>query len=684
MIGRLLWDLGRTFGPRRLAWRAWYEGANRSGLRAWLDGQQRAPILTRPPTYAAWMGALPPHHWLARVHRWVGSGAASEAMRGLLDDEAQAALLARAADAAEGRVVLFGGERVEAGWPIDWHLSPRPGQRWPQDWHPSRLAEAESWCGDVRWTWELGRFAFAYDWARAYALEPSARWVEAFAASVASWEEANPYGAGVHWASGQELAVRALTWIWALVVLGGDEAWREEDHERLLRLLELHATHIEAHIEFARQATPNNHLLGEALALYVIGSVFDYIRPATRWRQLGRDILIDETPAQWATDGGYIQSSHNYHRLALHYMLWAWHIARAQGDEAWRGWTHLFEVSGAYLAAMQDHETGYLPNLGELDSALLCPWTSCDPRDMRPLLQTLRWITNHTRAYEPGPWDEALLWCSGPDAVDGDAEVLSWPNPSRKSFAASGLHVLRTSPEQLAVMRCGGDDEVPFGQSDQLHVDLWWRGVNVALDPGSYIYNDALHVHAWMSGTAGHNTVTVEGADQRLRLRRFMWVGATRARCTWRGDALDGEHEGYVGRFGVQHERSLWAWPGRWRVEDRLSAPRWSTRLLTLHWLLVDGDWTLEPLDADGTAWQLERPDAGDGLALRVTVQVVGDHLVEVEPLELRRAVDEGPERVGGWSSTRYNRRDPALSVVWPVRARGALRFWTMIECISS
>ena len=60
--------------------------------------------------------------------------------------------------------------------------------------------------------------------------------------------------------------------------------------------------------------------------------------------------------------------------------------------------------------------------------------------------------------------------------------------------------------------------------ADQLHLDLWWRGINLAQDPGTYLYNSAPPWENSLTSALVHNTVTVDGQEFMLRAGRFLYL----------------------------------------------------------------------------------------------------------------------------------------------------------------
>src|SRR5690606_27045569 len=103
--------------------------------------------------------------------------------------------------------------------------------------------------------------------------------------------------------------------------------------------------------------------------------------------------------------------------------------------------------------------------------------------------------------YEKGPHDELVWWFYGNEILDATRQREAW-----KSLHAmeSGYHALR-GPKSFAFVRAATYKTRP-GQADNLHVDIWHRGVNVAFDPGTYSYNSPLPWNNSLVHTRVHNT----------------------------------------------------------------------------------------------------------------------------------------------------------------------------------
>jgi hypothetical protein len=242
--------------------------------------------------------------------------------------------VAAAEDVLQGRFALFGRQRIDVGFPPDWGAfvplvaNPPPPVR--SDAHWSAL-ELDALPGDIKLVWELSRFEWAYALGRAYVFTGEERFAGGFWALLNSWRQTNPPNLGPQWISGQEVALRMMALIFAWRAF---DPWLASDEARqgvLLETIEVHARRLPPSLSYAL-AQDNNHLLVEAAALLATGIAFPGLRRADSWRKQGRELLEQAVRRQFFADGGYMQHSANYARLALQAILWAAAGARRSGE----------------------------------------------------------------------------------------------------------------------------------------------------------------------------------------------------------------------------------------------------------------------------------------------------------------------------------------------------------------
>jgi asparagine synthase (glutamine-hydrolysing) len=456
-----------------------------------------------------------------------------------------------------------------------------------------------------------------------------------------------------------------MAWCFGLYGFLDAEATTAERVRDLAEAIAVSGHRISVNVDYA-VSQKNNHGISEAVGLFTIGSLFPEFTGSGYWRAQGRRLLDRQALELFYEDGAFAQHSLNYQRLALHDYLWAARIAETRGEPFDANVLDRLYRSAMMLYQLQDAETGQVPCYGHNDGALVLPLNNCDYNDYRPITQAVTYLCSRTRLHSAGKWDEDLLWLFGPDAPAARHKPLD-----RTDFSAEhgGYYTVR-SPEGFTFVRCARFRHRP-GQADLLHVDLWWRGLNIARDPGSYSYNAPAPWNGSLAGTAFHNTVTVDGRDQMDLVSRFLWLPWANGRVHHPpGDGgptasyWEGSHDGYLRLpYQVTHRRCLLHFGDEtWAVVDCLTGrTRHSYRL---HWLL--GDYPFFWKESSGSV--LLHTPAGD---YSVQTGCSG----EATAPSLIRADEHGPR---GWISPYYHDRKPALSLdrtsmgtsVW---------FWTLL-----
>lgn len=658
MQPRHAWTLLQQMGPGWVVQRAGYELRRRSGLlrrrtreRSW----DAYGLSTVAPgwTPARVCGALRTSAFRLDPARAVAAVPADARAR-LLDDVERS---------LRGECRFFDRTSLKVGWPPRWHRHPTTGSEWSRV-HWTQLDDRAQ--ADVKWLWEMGRFGIAYSLVRAHAVSADERYAEAFWTLVASWREHNLPNIGVHWMCGQECAFRSLAWTFALLSLLDAPSTSVERVASLVEMIAAHAERIAANIDYAR-SQKNNHAVNEALALWIIGTVFPMLRGSARWASEGRTILETEAARQIYDDGAYVQQSLGYHRLILESYGWALEWGQRSGRPFAESLHERVRNAALLLYQLLDPVSGALPNYGSNDGSRLMKLDGCDPTDARPAVVLALWAAGRRRVFAAGGWDEPVGWLSQePIAAAAPAPVshvdLSAPD--------GGYYTLRGA-DTWAFLRCCAYADRP-AQADMLHVDVWWRGHNVIADPGTYSYSDPPPWNNGLASTRVHNTPTVDGLDQMERGGRFVWLHWNEGRVVSRETLstfkrLDAQQNGYGARAGVSHRRTVALAGDRvWVVIDDLNGA--GTHDVSAQWLLPDA--VVESADAGRLV--VKTPPGNISMATAATAGGTV-RTVTLTPV----AAD--PSSVLGWFSPTYQCRVPALGAQLALRGVCPMRIITVI-----
>jgi hypothetical protein len=448
--------------------------------------------------------------------------------------------------------------------PPDWTWDPVHDRRPPDRAFWSAIQYLSAECGDHKIIWELNRHQHWLALGRAYWLTGDGRYRQHFIDELANWLAANPPLAGINWASMLELGLRSLSWLWALHLFaepsrGDDGPWVVD----LLGGLDRQLTQVERNL--SRYFSPNTHLLGEALALYVCGRALPELKRSGRWTTVGRRVLLDEIDRQVAADGGHCERSTHYHRYALDFYLLALAVARITGDDA----ETPFERAAARLAEaarLLADGTGRMPHIGDDDGGVLAPFGGRSPDDLRDSLAIGAALTGRPELAVGPPPEELHWWLAHPlltPSLDTSVALAQsrrgspqgTPNnqlPGSGSLPATGYYVSRSAGGDHVVIDGGPHGYLNGGHAhaDSLSITLSVNGAPVLIDPGTGCYTPDAEVRDRLRSTALHNTVVVDGRAQSVSNGPFQWTRTASALVRrWRTneafDYFEGEHDGY-------------------------------------------------------------------------------------------------------------------------------------------
>jgi hypothetical protein len=612
-----------------------------------------------------------------------------EVLQAVLGEEGKKQLLTEADEIIDGKVRLFGGEPAPLILKVEGVLA-----HWTAyETGRTPLPTSSLPFPDIKSLWEPARFGWAFTLGRAYFLTRQEKYAESFWRYFEAFTGANPPCLGPHWISGQEVALRLMAFAWIDQILSDSPASTEDRRGCLASSVAAHAARIPPTMVYAR-SQQNNHLLTEAAGLLTAGAALPDIPESDRWSTLGWKWLNLGLRAQIDGYGEYSQHSTNYQRLMLQVALWVntliqspeLHLSiggRRQSPRWPRETLEAIVRSTHWLLALLDQESGQVPNLGANDGAYLFSSAACPFSDYRPVLNA---AARAFLRYEfpGGSWDELCLWYGIP------LESKKYMQLPR--YVGDQLY----GKDSWAFLRTAQFNSRP-SHADQLHLDLWWRGINITRDAGTYLYNVDSPWDNQLTVGRVHNTVTLDGRDQFTRAGRFLyldWFDAYRENSLASSDdtlQCASAHYHAYRKPGVRHTRTVTAFTdGRWKIEDELlvtpslihsfagnsdshisrssAAVRPTFRL---HWLLPDWEWEIHPLtegmDSAGCELRLRSPYGWLIVKVSGYSMSIGGH-ENAEKAYLARAGkclhgQAEPLPIDGWYSPTYEVKNPALSL---------------------
>ncbi len=487
----------------------------------------------------------------------------------------------RADDVLAGRYDILGYRSL---------IAPAGNGEWHRDPVHDRCAPRLFWAdvpyldpaiGDHKVIWEINRHQHWLQLGRALWLTGNARYADGLVERLGSWLADNPPLIGINWASMLEIGFRAMSWAWALHFLLAHGSSPQGSASRgpwlvdMLVALHRQLAHLEQNL--SHYFSPNTHLTGEALALYVVGVALPELAGSGRWVHTGRRILIAEIDRQIHADGGHAERSTHYQRYTLDFYLCALLTARLAGDtEAIARFTDAASRLADFTRVIAD-DRGRLPLIGDDDGGVLWPMTGRECNDVRDSLALAAAVLARP---ELAPWDvpEEVWWIAGEsanalEAITGRRDAA--PAPPSRAFGDTGYVVARDGAGGHAVLNTGAHGYLNGGHAhaDALAITLSLAHQPLLVDPGTSTYTMSPALRDRMRSSMSHNTVTLDERSSAIPAGPFTWHTRADARlhASRHNPAFDWVESSHDGYAPMRHRRALFrSRESGWLVVDEI------------------------------------------------------------------------------------------------------------------
>jgi len=519
---------------------------------------------------------------------------------------------------------------------------PITGRRWPN---------VDAYCfdvpyrhnsdtGDVKYIWEINRLQFLQVAAAEARLTKNPILANGILELILVWMDVNPPFLGINWCSGIELALRIVTIVIILSFLG--EVGEREKRVRLRTLLHAHAFWLGRYPSLYSSA--NNHLISEALGLFLVGTLVPDLPHAQEMAAHGRTVFEDEIRKQILDDGVGVEQSVTYTAFTIEMCVLAGLIGELTGCSFSAEYKKRLAAGAEFMCWLLD-ESGHAPAIGDNDEGRVVALSpNSEPQYVASVAAAVGGFLNQPRFMIPRRTPELR------DAIFCALEMA--PPPVRtgmRIFKSGGYTVVRKShagQQTLLVFDHGPIGYLSIaahGHADALSIWLHVGDVPVFIDAGTYLYHAERTHRDFFRSTSAHNTMTVEGESGNIPTGPFQWLRKGDARLLSHKDDADwyveGQYDGYKTRFNVVHCRRVTRTAHGFEIADRLIG-RGSTQSVSIRFLLAPDLAALQ----DGDDWIIQLPN-------RIAVTVQG-------PVGFKAQKDRANEgSPAGWTSMYFGDR---------------------------
>ena len=397
---------------------------------------------------------------------------------------------------------------------IDWHRDQISGEEWPETTFYKFTKTVRRRGADIKWVRELSRGDHLIRLGQAYRLrkcgfECGRHDAEYYAKEcidqILSWIDENPWPWGSNWQCTMDVGLRALNWLLAIDLLSNSEILqRKEVLNKILCSLYTHGTHIYKNPECYPGGITNNHYMADLVAQIVLGLSLSFFEKSDQWVSEGMANLRQEIGKQILPNSSVcFEASTGYHRLDYEMLLWVILVLEAKEKKVPSWLQDCISKMGLACETILKFN-GEVPAFGDQDNGRalnLFP---------RPNLYHayLKGFMNDSDACFP-----ETIWSLGPRHSD---IVRSHEQAESFTFPDVGWHGVRVNGWDLSIL-CGPVGTAGIGghsHNDQLSFDLSVDGINLAGDPGTYVYTSWPEERNRFRSTTMHSTIWVEGVEQ--------------------------------------------------------------------------------------------------------------------------------------------------------------------------
>lgn len=564
----------RSKSPRYILFRAWFTAQQKTGLL-----QRKFPTVLKEVK-------IPSLEWFKAQKAWFKTPD-----NGFVFQETKKTeLKSQMEHMLRGDVLFFNKTWKPLGLGYDWMTNPETGYHYDIHQHWTKIESLSEEAGDIKFVWEKSRFSWLLTICR-YDYHFEEDHSEFVIGQILDWIDKNPLNCGPNYKCSQETSIRLNNWVFALHLYKNSSALTEERWNKIMTSIYWQIHHVYNNINYSRIAVRNNHAITETLTLYLMGLMFPMMPGASKWKRHGKRWFEQEIEYQIETDGTYLQDSMNYHRVVVQLLTYAIAIADANGERYSDVVYERAYQSVNFLYQCQEPTKGWLPNYGSNDGALFFPLSTADYRDYRPQLDALHGLLTGNPLY--GDFLEDAQWIGHQVPAFRKAFAKIEKQSGIVKFEKSGFYLIRER-DTLMFVRCGLFKT--NGSTDQLHLDVWYKGENVLMDGGTFQYNTTPELKRYFAGTESHNTVMLDDYDQMLKGPRFMWfypptVLSSEAREEYMHYIFEGAIVAFkqINGEGVNVRRTIRKVKGspEWEITDEISGSELSvngSRLMRQLW----------------------------------------------------------------------------------------------------
>lgn len=386
--------------------------------------------------------------------------------------------------------------------PLQWNKDLKTGFEWKNGIYATRQCRQVGNKGsDVKQPWELSRCHHLLWLGEAYLITRKEEYAQAVVADIENWIEQNPFFYSINWTCSMEVAIRAVNWMYAVLMVAGSDKVTDAFVAKFYKSLYQHGFFIYTHLEKSFPYS-NNHYASNIVGLLYLGLLFKE-ETKREWYDFALLEFCIETRNQILPSGVHFEKSVSYHRLMTELLGFSYYLLKRNNEIIPEDIAYRIKTMFVYVDNYSK-SNGKSPLLEDNDNGRFLPFVERDFREHSYLCMDsieLRIIAN------------------------GLPLLYKVRERETRLYEDAGIAIIQT-PELYLAVTCSGRDKYSehikrkkvgcHMHNDLLSFEFAVDRNDVFIDPGSYIYTADLEKRNEFRSTRKHNTVVIDGEEQNI------------------------------------------------------------------------------------------------------------------------------------------------------------------------
>lgn len=445
-----------------------------------------------------------------------------------IDDNLKVEVIEYADEIIKGKFKIFNLD-LNLNYENKFNLDPITKQAWDKNYF-SKISFRMNNNKDPKLIWELNKQQYLVSVALAYKVEQNDKYAEYVISEIDKWINENDPYIGINWTSGLEIALRCLSWIFSLSLIGEYLEKKQLSLDKIIDNIILKTEFLYNRLSLYSSA--NNHLIGELTAI-LYSSIIINCEYSNRWFKKSFDLLNRQIKNQFYIDGVNKEQSINYqlHTMELYFLCQ--YILEKKGQSLNKDTIEILIKSAKYINDLSEFN-GDIFNIGDEDGGSILK-TQKSHNNIIGVLQMAAILFNRVELInnKQDIIDSKLMLLYGEKYIDflgkikiNDNVILNDKNCI--TYNNGGVYIRNGSLKNLNYKlyfdfgNIGMHPLNAHAHNDIFSVNLNINNIPFLIDSGTYKYHLDKGYRDYFRGVSAHNTISIDGKNQFQLLGPFM------------------------------------------------------------------------------------------------------------------------------------------------------------------